>query len=94
MIKSVRLKFDKMKGETAKAVLLQIGAEEHWIPKKLCWKFTLNKKLGGHTVIPTFLYERITGLVATEDIAETIIEKHVPAKIEATNTTPDDSLIR
>jgi len=59
MIKAARIKFDKLKGETPKAYLIQVGNQEHWIPKSLCRKFTTNKKLGGHVELPTFIINRM-----------------------------------
>lgn len=94
MITNVLLRFDKYLHETSKAYLIRVGTKEHWLPKKLCRKFITNKKLGGNVTIPTFLYERITGQLPTEADAETIIEKHVPVRIEPTNTQPDAGLIR
>lgn len=96
-INRVMLRFDKFLHATERAYLIRIGCLEHWIPKKLCRNFITNNKLGGNVSIPTFLYEKITGVEA-EDIpigdADFIIEKHVPEKIDATKTEPDADLIR
>jgi len=94
MIKTALLRFDKHLHTTERAYLIRVGITEHWLPKKLCRKFITNKKLGGNVVIPTFLYEKITGELPTEADAETIIEKHIPVKIEAIETLPDGELIR
>lgn len=84
-IKSVMLRFDKFLHETDKAILIRIHDQEHWLPKKLCRNFVTNKKLGGNVTVPAFLYERITG-ITHDDIpigdADTIIEHHVPDKVE------------
>ena len=96
-IKSVMLRFDKFLHETPKAYLVRIGSEETWLPKKLCRNFITNKKLGGNVSIPTFLYEKITGIQAEEIPtmdADYIVEKHIPNKLEPINTNADASLIR
>jgi len=82
MITKVRIKFDKLFSETPKAYLLWIDDKEIWFPKKFCFEFTVNKKLGGHTVIPTWLYRERFGCEPDESEAETIIEHHTPEKIE------------
>lgn len=96
-IKSVMLRFDKYLHATDKAYLIRVGNSEHWLPKKLCRNFITNKKLGGNVSIPTFLYEKITGIalenIATSD-ADYIIEKHIPVKKEPIKTFPDASLIK
>lgn len=94
MIKTVRIKFEKLKGETAKAVLLQISNNEFWFPKRFCKQFITNKKLGGNCVIPAWLYLEKFGVTPDISDAETIVEKHVPVKIEPIKSNPDASLIR
>lgn len=94
MIKSVLLRFDKHLHSTDRAHLIRVGITEYWIPKKLCHRFITNKKLGGNVVIPTFLYERMFGQQPAEADAETIIENHVPVKIEPITTTPHAELTR
>ena len=90
----VRIKFDKAKGETVKAVLLQFGMTEHWFPKRFCWNFITNKKLGGNCIIPIWLYEEKFGGTPPEtDIAETF-EHHIPERIEPQQTLPDGNLVR
>jgi hypothetical protein len=97
MIKSVMLRFDKFLHATDKAYLLRVGDSEHWLPKRLCRNLITNKKLGGNVSVPTFIYERVTGIKA-KDIpmsdADYIIEKHVPAKIEAKETQPNVELLK
>ncbi len=85
LINTIRLKFDKLKAETPKAYLIQIGNEEHWLPKKLCWRLITNKKLGGNCVLPAWLYEKVIGITLADldeaeqiQLAETIIEHHKP----------------
>lgn len=80
-IKSAMLRFDKYLHATEKAYLLRIGYSEHWLPKKLCRNFILNKKLGGNVTVPAFLYERITGSPPEISDAETIIHHHTPAPL-------------
>ncbi len=89
MIKSARIKFDKLKGETPKAFLIQIHNEEHWIPKSMCRRFTTNKKLGGHVELPAFIINRMFDIDINEmeDLPDNIkptwiVEKHEPTKIE------------
>lgn len=89
MIRNARIKFDKLKGETPKAFLIQINGEEHWIPKSQCRKFTTNNKLGGHVELPTFIINRMFDIDINEmeelpdNIKPTyIVEKHEPTKIE------------
>lgn len=93
-IKSVHIKFDKLKGETAKAVLLSIRGTQHWFPKKLCWDLVINKKLGGNCVIPAWLYEKIFNEAPDEADAVETVEKHVPVRIDPKAIEPDESLIR
>jgi hypothetical protein len=94
MIAKAYVRFDKLKGETGKAVLLQIGYTEYWFPKKLCFNFILNKKLGGNMSIPTWLYENIFGQSPSEDEATEIVVKHIPNKIDAVKIDPNADLIR
>ena len=89
MIKAARIKFDKLKGETPKAYLIQIQGEEHWIPKSQCRNFTTNKKLGGHVELPSFIINRMYDIDINqmEDLPDNIkptyiVTKHEPAKVE------------
>lgn len=89
MIKAARIKFDKLKGETPKAFLVQIGSGEYWIPKSQCRKFTTNQKLGGHVELPTFIINRIldVDINEMEELPEIIksswvVEKHKPNAVE------------
>lgn len=93
-IKSVYVKFEKMKGETAQAVLLEIFGQEHWFPKRFCWQFILNKKLGGNMSIPGWLYQAKFNQEPPIEDATEIIEKHVPARVEPVTPKADASLIR
>ena len=94
MITTVRIKFDKLLGQTPKAYLLRVNNTEQWFPARFCWNFILNKKLGGNTVIPTWLYREKFGCEPDISDAETIVEKHVPNKVENINTEPHADLIR
>ncbi len=91
------LRFDRFHHDTGRAYLIQIGSTEHWVPKKLAWNLTINKKLGGHITVPGWLYEKITG-EKLEDIsindATLIVEKHVPIRIEPIKTIADATLIK
>lgn len=88
IIKTIRIKFDKLMGETPKAYLLKIMQVEHWVPKSQCRGFILNKKLGGNVAISAFIYERIfdTKIESIDDIsygnAEWVVEKHVPDRMQ------------
>jgi len=83
MITKVRIQFDKLLGETPSAYLLRINNKEMWFPHRMCWNFILNKKLGGNTVIPTWLYKEKFGCEPDESEAETIIEHHKPEKLQS-----------
>ena len=96
-IKSLMLRFNRFHHATEKAYLIEVGNTEHWVPKKLAWNLTINKKLGGHITVPTWLYEKVTG-IKTEDVPECdaalIVEKHVPERKEPIKTQADASLIK
>jgi hypothetical protein len=94
MIKSATLTFQRFYHDSGRAILIGYNNNKYWIPKKLCRNLVINKKLAGHVSIPTFKYEEITGKQPTVEIANYIIEKHVPVKIESKNTIPDADLIR
>ena len=83
MITKVRVKFDKLLGETPRAYLLKFGNLEIWFPARFCWQFTTNRKLGGNMIIPTWLYKEKFGCEPDESEAETIVEHHKPEKKEA-----------
>lgn len=93
MITRITLKFQKIHADTGRAILVLYCGKEHWIPKKLCRNLVVNKKLGGHVSIPTFFYEKM-GYQASEEIADTIIERHVPEKITPKDTQADEELTR
>lgn len=87
MIKSARIKFDKLNGETPKAFLIQIHNEEYWIPKSMCRRLTINKKLGGHVELPTFIINKMFNLDINEmeDLPDNIkptwiVKHHEPTK--------------
>lgn len=94
-IKSVRIQFDKLMGETPKAYLFLFGVEKIWFPRRFCRGLVINKKLGGNVAVPSWLYKEKFGEDPDTDIAETIIEKHVPIRLEPVkNKLPDASLIK
>jgi hypothetical protein len=82
MIARVKITFDKMYGETPRAFLLLVENRELWFPKRFCRNFTLNKKLGGHTEIPAWLYTEKFNREPNEDDATLIITHHTPEKIK------------
>lgn len=88
MIKTARIKFDKLKGETPKAFLIQLNREEYWIPKSQCRSFTTNNKLGGHVELPAFIINRMFNIDINEmeelpdNIIPTyIVEHHIPLSV-------------
>lgn len=93
-IKSVKIQFEKLLHETGKAILVRFNNVEAWIPKKMCRNITINKKLGGNCIIPTWLYVEKFGEQPSEEQAAVIIEHHVPERITPKPIQPDDSLIR
>jgi len=93
MITSVKIKFDKLLADTGKAILIRVYNQEHWLPKKLCSCLITNKKLSGKVVIPAWLAID-KGFVFDESDADTIIEKHIPAKVEPIITEPKQNLLR
>ena len=87
MIKSARIKFEKLKGETPKAFLIQVIRDEFWIPKSLSRNFILNKKLGGHVELPTFIINKMFDIDINIDCPDFvkptwIVEHHTPEKKE------------
>src|SRR5258708_39271990 len=85
-IKSVKIQFDKLLGETQKAYLFRIGNKEFWMPKSMCRNFILNKKLGGNCSIPSFKYEeifecKIEDMDQSDIDATETIEHHIPERI-------------
>lgn len=94
MITRVKVKFDKLYGQTERAYLLLINNTEMWFPRRFCWYFVLNKKLGGHMVIPTWLYKEKFGCDPEIEDAATIVEHHVPERIEPIEIEPDKNLVK
>lgn len=93
IIKSVRIKFDKLLHDTVKAILVSIGNNEHWLGHFMINNLIVNKKLGGHfSISPKICDEK--GIYYDEDMVDVYIEKHIPEKIKNKNIAPDDSLIR
>ena len=89
LIKAANIKFDKLKGETPMAYLIQVHGVMHWIPKSMCKRFTTNNKLGGHVELPVFIINRMFDFdineleFIPEHIKPTwIVETHEPTKIE------------
>lgn len=93
MIKSVRIKFDKLYHDTGRAILICINGSEHWIPKKLCRNLIVNNKLGGNVCIPAFFYEKM-GYEVTEEIADITIIHHIPKKQDKSKIYHDESLFK
>lgn len=87
MIKSARIKFDKLLGETSKAYLIRIDRDEHWIPKSQCRRFITNHKLGGNVEISTFIINRMfdidINIYCPDFVKPTwVIVNHTPDKLE------------
>lgn len=94
-IKSVRIQFDKLMAETPRAYLLRFRNEEIWLPRRFCWGIVINNKLGGNVAIPAWLYKEKFNEEPDTDIADIIVEKHIPERKEPIqNGTPDRSLTR
>jgi hypothetical protein len=81
---NVRVKFDKLLGETPGAYLIKIHNAEIWLPKRECRQFVTNKKLGGWAIIPKWLYIDRFGHEPDEDEekTETAVYRHIPGKIQ------------
>jgi len=94
MIARVKITFQKMYGETPRAFLLLVESRELWFPRRFCRNFTLNKKLGGHTEIPAWLYTEKFGCEPDIDDATLIIEHHKPQKIGVTEVEPLKELLK
>lgn len=94
MIAKVFVRFDKMYGETPRAFLLLIEGQEMWFPRRFCYNFILNKKLGGNMEIPAWLYREKFGREPDEEDATVIVEKHIPERIEPIEIEPNASLTR
>lgn len=93
IIKSVRIKFDKLLHDTGRAILVSISNNEYWLGYFMFNRLVVNKKLGGHfSISPKICDEK--GIFYDESMVDVYIEKHIPEKIKNKNITPDDSLIR
>lgn len=93
MIKSVNIKFEKLIYDTGNAILVRINGFEHWIPKKLCRKLIVTKKLGGNICIPTFIAERI-GFDVQDCSPDVEIIHHIPETQDKSNIKHDADLFR
>lgn len=91
MVKSVRIKFDKILHDTGKAILIRIDGVENWIPKKLCRNLIINKKLGGNVCIPYFFAEKLDLKNFETDIE---IIHHIPKIKQKLKTNHDKELFR
>jgi len=88
MIVKVFVRFDKMHGETPRAFLLLVEGQEIWFPRRFCYNFILNKKLGGNMEIPTWLYREKFGREPDEEDATLIVKHYKPDRKQATNIEP------
>lgn len=93
MIKSVRVKFDKLLHDTGKAILVRINGCEHWIPKKLCRNLIVNNKLGGNVCIPTFIVEQIA-LDINDCNPDIEVIHHIPQKEDKAKIKHDEALFK
>lgn len=80
-IKTVRVHFDKLRAETQKSFLIRAYNQEHWFPKSLVKKLSVNRKMAGSFVIPSWLYIDKFGIEPSIEDAELIIEEHIPERI-------------
>ena len=94
MISKVFVRFDKMYGETPRAFLLLIEGREMWFPRRFCFNFILNKKLGGNMEIPAWLYREKFGREPDIDDATLIVEHHKPERKQAIHTEPHADLTK
>lgn len=94
MIGRVFVRFEKLRGETNLAVKLLINHQEYWFPKRFCWNFILNKKLGGNMEIPYSLYKEKFGCEPPDEDATLTIEKHKPEKVEPVTSNEHADLAR
>lgn len=94
MISKVFVRFDKMYGETPHAFLLLVENREIWFPRRFCYNFILNKKLGGNMEIPAWLYREKFGREPDEEDATLIVEHHKPERKQPVNTNPHAELTR
>jgi hypothetical protein len=92
MIKSARVKFDKLVHDTGRAILIRVSTGEHWIPKSVCRKLTVNNKLGGHVCLPPFIIEKL-GINIDELQPDIEIIHHIPTEIK-TEINHDSALFR
>jgi hypothetical protein len=93
MIKSVRIKFEKILHDTGRAILVRINGDDHWLPKKLCRNLIINNKLGGNVCVPVFLLEKI-GLNVEDFTPDIEINHHTPEKIITIKINPHAELTR
>jgi len=93
MIKSVNIKFEKFLHDTGKAILVRINGIEYWIPKKLCRKLIVNKKLGGNVCVPSFIAEKI-GFNIENCNADVEVIHHIPEAQDKSNIKHDSDLFR
>jgi len=93
-IESVVVRFDKLLTHTDKAILIEIGRSEYWLPKKMCRNLSYNNKLSGKVSIPGWLYREKFDKEPNVNEADVIIEHHIPKLITPVNNSEDESLIR
>lgn len=97
VIKSARIKFEKLMAETPKAFLISVKGKEYWIPKSQSKKMIVNKKLGGNVVLPSFVLNAIIGVDINEVdcsdfiIPEWVVKHHEPKKITVNEVRSDTS---
>lgn len=81
-VREVRVKFDEFLHDTGKAIKVDIGRKEIWLPKYACREITVNKKMGGHVCLPVWLCQE-KGINIEYAVETKVITRHVPDKIEA-----------
>lgn len=79
-ILTVRLKFNKIKHDTGKAILVRIGNREYWFSYFMITKLIVNKKLGGHFEVNVKWLEE-KEIYYDESMAVKFIKHHIPKKI-------------
>lgn len=93
MIKSVRIKFDKLLHDTGNAILVRIGNKDYWIGKFMFKNLVINNKLGGHlSISPKICDEK--GICWDEIMADVTITKHIPKKKKIETRQEPNELLR
>jgi hypothetical protein len=91
MIKSIKLRFDKLRHDTGRAILVSVRGRDHWIPKKLCRKLSTNNKLEGSVCVPSFIVEGM-GINLQDCEPDIEVIHHIPEAKDKSNIKHDADL--